>query len=401
MSDYLTARFPGTGGVIKEAPEDFLVEEIPLYSPCGEGEHLYVEVEKQGLTTFDLLNRLARVLGVRERELGYAGLKDARATTRQTVSIPGVKPDQVLGLELEGVRILSARFHRNKLRPGHLAGNRFTIRIRQVREGSLDEARDVLHVLQNIGVPNRFGAQRYGSLGNSHLIGGALLRQNFEEAARQIVGDPSMITNERWRMGAERFAAGDLEGALSALPARYRDERKMIQALIEGRSAREAVLGMPRKLLRLYLSAYQSQLFDRVVTMRLATLDILWAGDMAWKHDNGACFFVEDPASEQPRADRLEISPSGPLFGYKTTLARGQAGLLEESLLDREKLRLEDFRLEGGLGMEGERRPLRVPLGGVDVTADGGDLVLAFSLPKGSYATSVLREVMKTEPACA
>jgi tRNA pseudouridine13 synthase len=401
MSDYLTARYTGTGGVIKEVPEDFLVEEIPLYSPCGEGEHLYVEVEKQGLTTFDLLSRLARTLGVRERELGYAGLKDARATTRQTVSIPGVKPDQVLGLELEGVRILSARFHRNKLRPGHLAGNRFTIRIRQIREGSLDEARDVLHVLQNVGVPNRFGSQRYGSLGNSHLIGGALLRQNFEEAARQIVGDPSMISNERWRTGAERFAAGDLEGALAALPARYRDERRMIHALIEGRSARAAVLGMPRKLLRLYLSAYQSQLFDRMVTMRLSTLDILWAGDMAWKHDNGACFFVEDPAFEQPRADRFEISPSGPLFGYKTTLARGQAGLMEESLLDKEKLRLKDFRLEGGLGMEGERRPLRVPLNGVDVTADGADLVLAFSLPKGSYATSVLREVMKTEPTGA
>jgi tRNA pseudouridine13 synthase len=401
MNDYLTAQFPGTGGVIKEAPEDFLVEEIPLYSPCGEGEHLYVEVEKQGLTTFDLLSRLARTLGVRERELGYAGLKDARATTRQTVSIPGVKPDQVLGLELEGVRILSARLHRNKLRPGHLAGNRFTIRIRQVREGSLDEARDVLHVLQNVGVPNRFGSQRYGSLGNSHLIGGALLRQNFEEAARQIVGDPSMISNERWRTGAERFAAGDLEGALAALPARYRDERRMIQALIEGRSARAAVLGMPRKLLRLYLSAYQSQLFDRMVTMRLSTLDILWAGDLAWKHDNGACFFVEDPAFEQPRADRFEISPSGPLFGYKTTLARGQAGLLEESLLDKEKLRLKDFRLEDGLGMEGERRPLRVPLNGVDVTVDGADLVLAFSLPKGSYATSVLREIMKTEPTGA
>jgi tRNA pseudouridine13 synthase len=175
----------------------------------------------------------------------------------------------------------------------------------------------------------------------------------------------------------------------------------MIHALIEGRSARAAVLGMPRKLLRLYLSAYQSQLFDRMVTMRLSTLDILWAGDMAWKHDNGACFFVEDPAFEQPRADRFEISPSGPLFGYKTTLARGQAGLLEESLLDKEKLRLKDFRLEDGLSMEGERRPLRVPLNGVDVTADGADLVLAFSLPKGSYATSVLREVMKTEPTGA
>lgn len=399
MSDFLTAQFPGSGGTIKEVPEDFLVEEIPLYTPCGEGEHLYVEVEKRGLTTFDLLNRLSRALGVRERELGYAGLKDARAATRQTVSIPGVKPEQVLGLELEGVRILSARFHRNKLRPGHLAGNRFTIRIRQVREGVLDAVRDVLHVLQNVGVPNRFGHQRYGALGNSHRIGGALLRQNFEEAARQIVGDPSTITNERWRAGAERFAAGDMEGALAALPVRYRDERRMIHALIEGRSAREAVLGMPRKLLRLYLSAYQSHLFDRMVSMRLATLDILWAGDLAWKHDNGACFVVEDPAAEQPRADRIEISPSGPLFGYKMTLARGQAGLLEESLLDKEKLRLKDFRLEGALGMEGERRPLRVPLSGADVTADGADLVLAFSLPKGSYATSVLREVMKTEPA--
>lgn len=401
MSDFLTAQFPGTGGIIKEVPEDFLVEEIPLYTPCGEGEHLYVEVEKRGLTTFDLLNQLARALGVRERELGYAGLKDARATTRQTVSIPGAKPEQVFGLKLEGVRILSARCHRNKLRPGHLAGNRFAIRIRQVRENALEAARNALHVLKSVGVPNRFGAQRYGALGNSHLIGRALLRHDFEEAARQIVGDPSMISNDRWRTGAERFAAGDLEGALSALPARYRDEKKMIHALIEGRSAREAVLGMPRKLLRLYLSAYQSHLFDRMVAMRLSTLDILWAGDLAWKHDNGACFVVEDPAAEQPRADRLEISPSGPLFGYKMTPARGQAELLEESLLDKEKLSLKDFRLGGGLGMEGERRPLRVPLGGPEIVADGADLVLTFSLPKGSYATSVLREIMKAEPAGA
>ncbi|HEY7746757.1 MAG TPA: tRNA pseudouridine(13) synthase TruD [Desulfuromonadales bacterium] len=398
MSSYLTASFPGTGGSIKETPEDFLVEELPLYTPCGEGEHLYLTVEKRGLTTFDLLQQLSRALRVPEREIGYAGLKDARATTRQTVSVTGVRPEQAMALELAGVRVLAARYHRNKLRLGHLAGNRFEIRLRGVGEGALETALDVLHVLAQVGVPNLFGEQRYGSLGNSHLIGAALLRRNFAEAVAQIVGDPAKIGNERWRQGAEAFAAGDLAGALAALPSRMRDERRMIEALRDGRPAEEAVLTLPRKLLRLYLSAFQSALFDRLVAMRLGTLETLWAGDLAWKHDNGACFVVEDPAVEQPRADRFEISPSAPLYGYKVTLARGQAGLLERALLDKERLQLESFRLPGGLGMEGERRPLRVPLSGAAARQEEDDLIVSFSLPKGSYATSVLREIMKIDP---
>jgi len=397
MSSYLTASFPGTGGSLKESPEDFLVEELPLYTPCGDGEHLYLTVEKRGLTTFDLLQKLARALKIPEREIGYAGLKDARATTRQTVSVSGLRPEQATALEIEGVRILSARYHRNKLRLGHLAGNRFEIRLRGVGEGALETALDVLNVLEQVGVPNLFGEQRYGSLGNSHRIGAALLRRDFTGATREIVGDPEKITNERWRQGAEAFAAGDLETALAALPPRMRDEKRMIEALRAGRTEEEAVLALPRKLLRLYLSAFQSSLFDRLVAMRLQTLETLWAGDLAWKHDNGACFVVEDPAAEQPRADRFEISPSGPLYGYKVTLARGQAGLLESALLDKEKLTLPDFRLAGGLGMEGERRPLRVPLAGATARQEGDDLLVSFGLPKGSYATSVLREIMKNE----
>jgi len=394
-SPYLTTQIPGTGGLIKETPEDFLVEEIPLYAPCGEGEHLYLQVEKQGLTTFAMMERLARALGVKERDMGYAGLKDARATTRQTVSIPGVLPEQIQGLNLEGVRILSATLHGNKLRPGHLAGNRFAIRVRQVEGDALEAARATLGALQEVGVPNLFGQQRYGSLGNSHLVGRALLRKEYEAAAGQVLGDPARISNARWRQGAERFAAGDLEGALAALPPRMRNERALIRDLLAGRPAGKAVLGLPRKLLRLYLSAYQSSLFDRLVAMRLATLGTLWPGDLAYKHGNGACFTVEEPAAEQPRADRLEISPSAPLFGYKVTLAGGQAGILEEALLEKESLRTEDFRLERGLSMEGERRPLRVPLTGAEVRQEGDDLLLGFGLPRGSYATSVLREIMK------
>ena len=171
-----------------------------------------------------------------------------------------------------------------------------------------------------------------------------------------------------------------------------------MQQLLEGRTAREVVLALPRKLLKLYLSAWQSSLFDRVVEMRLDTLDQLWAGDLAYKHANGACFTVEDPAAEQPRAEHFEISPSGPMFGRKLTPAQGQAGMLEAALLDKEQLPPEAFHLEGGLALEGERRPLRVPLTGASARSEGDDLLLAFTLPKGSYATSVLREVMKNEP---
>jgi tRNA pseudouridine13 synthase len=396
MSDrYLTGNFPGTGGVAKESPEDFRVEEIPLYLPCGEGEHLYLTVEKRGMTTFDMVDRLARALQVKKQDIGYAGLKDARAATRQTVSLPRVSPEQALELNLDGITVLSAAYHRNKLRTGHLAGNRFEIRIRGVDPDALGRAQDILHVLQMTGVPNYFGEQRYGVLGNSHHIGGAILRGDFDRAALEIIGNPERIENPRWREAAELYAAGRLEQALDALPRQMRQEYRLILDLAQGLPAKKAVLKMPHKLLRLYLSAFQSDLFDRIVTMRLDTLDVLWPGDLAYKHDNGACFVVTDPAAEQPRADRLEISPSGPLFGLKVTLAQGQAGILEESLLEKEKLDLESFRLGGGLNLEGARRPLRIPLSESRVRQEDSDLLLSFSLPKGSYATSVLREVMK------
>lgn len=395
MTEFLTAAIPGTGGSIKETLEDFLVEEIPLYLPCGEGEHLYLELEKRGLTTFELLQRLARALNIKEREIGYAGLKDARATTRQTISLPGVPPEAVENLHIEGVRILSARRHRNKLRLGHLAGNRFRIRIRGVAAGALESARATLEQLQRQGVPNRFGQQRYGVLGNSHRVGACLLRRDYAGAIDEIIGDPARIDHPRWRQGAEAFAAGDLETALQALPARLRDERALLQALKAGQSAEAAVLAMPRKLLRLYLSAWQSALFDRVVAERLQHLGTLWPGDLAYKHDNGACFLVTDPAIEQSRADRFEISPSGPLFGHKLTPAQQQAGELEAALLSAEGLAFDDLRLGGGLSLEGERRPLRVPLQDAAAQAEGDDLLLGFALPKGSYATCVLAEVIK------
>ncbi|MDT8442187.1 MAG: tRNA pseudouridine(13) synthase TruD [Desulfuromonadales bacterium] len=396
MADYLTAALPGTGGLIRQQPADFLVEEIPLYTPSGSGDHLYLEIEKQGLTTFDAIKLLARALKRNEADIGYAGLKDARAVSRQTLSVPLCAPAEVAGLDLPGLRILSARRHGNKLRTGHLAGNRFRIRIRQPVPDAVDRARPILAALEDLGVPNRFGEQRYGVLGNSARIGRAILRGDFQQAADEIVGDPARIEHPGWQTAATAYRAGDLATAVTTFPRHCQDERRLVASLQSGRTPRRAVLALPRRLLRLYLSAWQSSLFDRLVAMRLTTLERLWPGDLACKHVNGACFKVIDPAIEQSRADRLQISATAPLYGYKVPLADGQAGLLETSLLDKEGLTLESFRLSGGLALPGERRPIRVPLTGTDLQQAGDDLLVSFALPKGSFATAVLAEIMKT-----
>ncbi|ACM20025.1 tRNA pseudouridine13 synthase [Geotalea daltonii FRC-32] len=397
MHPYLTGNIPGTGGIFKETPEDFLVTEIPIYTPCGEGEHIYAEIEKRGITTLEAIRRLAKALGIGERDVGYAGMKDAKGITRQTISLPRVAPEQVLGLELPGIKVLSAVPHRNKLKVGHLRGNRFRIRIGGVGADAATIAIAVLDILEKRGVPNFFGEQRYGAQGNSHLIGGAILRNDYRGAVDALIGEPDKVTDERWRRAIEAFKAGDLAKSLETFPPHCRTERELLQKLVKQPEAHEkAFRAVHPRLRKLYLSAFQADLFDRVVQQRMDSLDQVVHGDVAFKHDNGACFLVTDAAAEAPRAAAFEISATGPMFGCRMKEPEGETLAMERRLLETEDLTLPSFDLEGGLRMEGERRPLRVPIAEIGVEADGAGLFLEFSLPKGSYATTVLREVMKS-----
>ncbi|MRR56160.1 MAG: tRNA pseudouridine(13) synthase TruD [Deltaproteobacteria bacterium] len=400
MHAYLTAGLPGIGGVIKETAEDFKVTEIPLYLPCGEGEHAYLEIEKRGLTTLEAVRRIARSLGVSDRDIGYAGLKDSRGITRQTLSIPRVETDRLLALSLPGITIISANRHRNKLKTGHLAGNSFSIRVREVESDAREKASEILTILCKRGVPNYFGSQRYGGLGNSHLIGRALLRGDFKGAIDAIIGDPTMVRDEQWRLAVETYHRGDLTGSLELFPGHCRTEREVLQRLLRRPEAFERALdAVSPRLKKLYLSAYQSSLFDRILEQRLSTLDLVEEGDLAYRHDNGACFLVEDSAAEEQRALDFEISPTGPMFGCKMKLPEGKPREAEAKVLQEEALTLAEFNLPGGLRMEGERRPLRVPLQNLSLAMDDEGLTLNFSLPRGVYATTVLREIMKTNGA--
>ena len=392
------ADFQPAPGLIKQDYEDFLVEEIPLYQASGTGTHRYFLLEKRGLSTMQAVADIARTLNVRRRDIGYAGLKDARAVTRQWMSIEHVAPQHLRDLDLPRLKVLAVTKHTNKLHLGNLVGNKFIIKIRQTQPQRLAELRDALHILNREGIPNYFGRQRFGGRGDSWEIGKAVLHDDLEQALDLVLGRPSPRDHGAVRKARQLYNQGSYAAAARAWPRMFLGERRALKTLHRSPARKKrAFLAIDHSLRNFYVSAYQSYLFNHVVGQRLVSgLRQLLLGDLAWIHACGAVFEVTDPEAEQPRADSFQISPTGPLFGYRMTWPSGAAAELEMQLLTAENLTLEVFR-RPKLRIKGARRPLRFQASDCSISlgadAQGVYLELRFTLPRGCYATSLLREL--------
>jgi len=410
---YLTDDLPGIGGRIKQRPEDFLVEESPLYDPVGEGEHIYMFIEKRSMSTLELVALLARHFGVPKRAIGYAGLKDKQAITRQVLSVhvPGKRIEDFPQIRDERVGVLWSDYHSNKLRRGHLRGNRFSIRVRGVSPTSVIDAKRTLDRLASVGVPNRIAEQRFGVLGNNHLIGRWLILGDDRATLDELLGPPAGDSDLRSATQArarEAYTSGDYEQALAMMPRSLRAERAALRVLARGGDARRAVRAIGAPAIEYYLSATQSAAFNAVLDARLdsGSLGELGPGDVAFKHDSRAAFDVDAQTASDPetrrRLDSFEISPSGPMWGAQMKRAQGDVDRAEVAALGALGLTpddLERFVESSRLSMPGERRSLRVPLiapeieGGAD--EHGSYVRCAFELPRGSFATTVMAEIIK------
>ncbi len=348
----VTADLPGCGGRLRVELEDFQVEEIPLYLPSGQGDHLYLWIEKVDVAAESLRRHVSRALGVSNRDIGMAGLKDRRAITRQWLSVPRSAEDRISRIDTDRIRVLEVKAHRNKLRTGHLAGNRFVLRLRDVVPDAKARAEAKIAVLQASGVPNFFGSQRMGH-GGSTLAAGFALTLGAQQMTR--VQTPDGTTHV--------LHLGD------------------------------------RSLRRLAASALQGEVFNRTLAERLARglFDRVLPGDVCQKPDTGGTFTTDDPAREQARLERREVTITAPMWGPKMIRPTGEAAELEHAVLDSMGLTEAQFAVLGSLA-EGTRRPIAIHPTEVtvveEVDANGVPaLVLSFILPAGSFATVFVHEM--------
>ncbi len=340
---------------IKEVPEDFVVEEIPAYEPTGAGGHLFLRFTKRGKTTDDAVRAIACELGVSPRDVGVAGLKDKVAVTTQTISLPlpAAEPaaaafvERARSLVLDAITVLDARRHPHKLRTGHLAGNAFRIVLRGLANERVDEVVRSLERIAGKGLPNAFGAQRFG---------------------------------------------------------RDQDNAQRARAWIAGR---EAPPRDPRRR-RLFWSALQAELFNELLAARVnaGTWATPLEGDLVKRRASGGLFSCTDPDTDGERAARGEVTPTGPIFGVKMRWPGGVPGELERQVLAENLGELFDFASVRTLG-EGTRRALRLWVDDLRVeraanpsaAEQAESLRVYFVLPKGAYATTVLGEAVTWEAA--
>jgi tRNA pseudouridine13 synthase len=337
----ITAGLSGIRGRIKTSADDFRVEEIPAYPPEGQGDHLFLLVEKRDLSAEQLVSHLARCLKIAHQDIGTAGMKDRQAVTRQVVSVPAGCLSLVEGFSHEQIRILETHRHPHKLRTGHLKGNRFSLLVRDAGPDALEKAQAISQELARTGVPNYFGEQRFG-----------------REA-------------ETLKLGIELLNGTKRPGSIP------RARRKF--------------------LLRLALSAAQSALFNLALARRIEaqTVGRVQAGDVMQVVASGGPFVAVDPAIEQPRCDAREIVISGPMFGPKMKPAAGDVATWESELLAPLGIAVTDFERYSNL-TPGTRRPYLIWPEGLSIAPEAEGIRLEFTLPPGSYATVVLREFQKS-----
>lgn len=335
----VTADLPGIGGRIKQHPDDFEVDEIPAYQPSGEGDHLFLRIEKRGVSAEQLIRHVAEALAIEPHEVGCAGLKDRHALTRQYLSVPRTVESRVSSLDTSDIKVLSATPHSNKLRTGHVHGNRFRIVVRDVVPDAAARAAAIARRVSQSGVPNYFGPQRFGIDGETAKLGMRLLADDSFRL-------PGPTSRHRF---LRKLAIGAAQGVLfnACLDQRVRD-------------------GLIRRVLD---------------------------GDAMFKL-SGGIFYVTDQSVEQARFDRRETVHAGPLFGKKMFAAHGAAAEREAEIqrafgVTRDRLHAFGKLLSGG------RRANVLYASEFESRAGPDGIEFRFSLPAGGYATVLLDEFMK------
>ncbi len=391
---------------MKSQAEDFVVEEIPkIISRAEDGKYTILKVRLTNWDTNRFLIYLARYLGISKKRITYCGTKDKRGKTTQYFCLNhNFDPS---GINIGDCEVIESFRSNQILGLGDLLGNRFTIDLK-IDDRDVETVKNI-HEELNLkgGFPNFFGLQRFGSLRtNTHKIGKLLTLGEYEEAARTYIYDPEFDT-EDYRIN---FAKNnDPVAAMKEFPETLNFERSLLGYMIQHGNLKEAFSVFPKNLSMIFIHAYQSYIFNRILSLRMRiteSMNQIFPGDIVMPVDY---LFNPDKSQEisvnrvnlekiQSMVNSDRLRPTVPIFGYETEISRDDPGELEAQILEEEKLDTRMFRISGypDLSSKGERRiisckPLNFSI------LEGG--ILDFQLGRGVYATSLIREFLKENEA--
>ncbi len=339
----------------KQSPNDFVVEEIPLYEFSGEGEHLVLYVRKKNLSTFEMVEAIARYLGIQKKEIGYAGLKDKHALTYQYISLHKKHESALDGFEHPQIRFLSKTYHNNKLRTGHLKGNRFFIRVKKVNPTDAKKIQEVLRIIAKEGMPNFFGYQRFGNDGQNHVAGELIAKGKKKERNPKI----------------RKLLISAYQSHLFNL---WLSKRIELNRLVDSFATEEleGLLNLPKEEIE--------QLKKQPHSFKL------FSGDLMQHYPHGRLFEYDPTTQDAQRFMNKEVAPTGLLCGKRAKRAGEYAREIEKSF-DEE------------IHADGQRRYAWVFPEDVEgrYKSEEAWFEFNFTLPKGSYATVLLEEIAKKE----
>ena len=417
---YYASQADGIGGTIKEAPADFRVTEIsgldpePLDADASAYPHVLVRVTLEGWETHEFVRQLSRKLGVSRHRISWAGTKDRHAITTQLMSLKQVAVTDIPSMNRATIDPIG-RFGRS-LTFGDLVGNAFEIRVHEPeRPAQHAQVTEELQIFDDgdIGVPNYFGPQRFGSLrAVTHLVGLSIVEGDWEGAVRTYLTHSTPHEPAETRAFRSNLADhGDWAAGLEQCPSQLRYERVLLQALVDQREGenpyRDALAQFPESLQQLFVHAAQSYVFNQIISERLrrghSLQDALVGDQICFGHHDDTLGNVPEPNRRQRVTEpRLEITNRhlangrawilAPLVGTETSLTDGEADEITADVLADHDLTPAAFDLPEPYGSTGAYRAMLLR---TDLTVDAEPIVFRFGLPSGAYATVILREYLK------
>lgn len=338
--------------LFKQTKDDFVVTEIPLYEFSGDGEHIIIKFRKKDLTTWTAVQIFSEQLGCKSRDIGYAGLKDKNAMTIQHISVPKSYEENLAKFNHENIKILETTYHNNKIRVGHLKGNKFFIRLKRVTPLDAKKIEEAVSSIVSYGMPNYFGFQRFGIEGDNYKKGEAIIKGELKEKNRKL---KQMYLN----------------AYQSHLFNNWLSKRIEISKLVQAFEPKEIYekLSLP---------------LDVVKNMKKQPHPFkVLTGDLMSHYPYGKIFYVEDLESESQKFFDRDRVPTGLLCGKRVKKAEGLASEIEKDF--------DENILEDGARRFAWIFPTEVES---NYKEDKNWMEIQFELPKGSYATEFISEVI-------